>query len=198
MRQIRLSGLFAAWSQCCAVGIRVTDGNLSILSIIYHVALIRDATVGLDTPDLTPHLVALRCCVTHSIPSPTIGVEGWNNGLKLTQKAAETKPVCRIRGDQMYFILPFTHTQTNKQTRCHVVVVTHLRICTRGWRFFVTWAAAYLVLVIASSPRGVPQPPTRMASKSKRRRDPTCSLQRPAENLGVFSGAVQLLQLSLK
>lgn len=114
MRQIRLSGLFAAWSQCCAVGIRVTDGNLSILSIIYHVALIRDATVGLDTPDLTPHLVALRCCVTHSIPSPTIGVEGWNNGLKLTQKAAETKPVCRIRGDQMYFILPFTHTQTNK------------------------------------------------------------------------------------
>lgn len=45
------------------------------------------------------------------------------------------------------------------------LVRTHLRICTRGWRFFVISAAAYLLLVIASSPRGVPQPLTGMAFK---------------------------------
>lgn len=36
---------------------------------------------------------------------------------------------------------------------------THLRICTQGWRFFSISAAAYFALVIASSPRALPQPP---------------------------------------
>lgn len=47
-------------------------------------------------------------------------------------------------------------------------VGTHLRICTRGWRFFVISAAAYLVLVIASSPRALPQPPTGWHPNSRR------------------------------
>lgn len=77
------------------------------------------------------------------------GVNRSHDGFKWTLKAAENETIRSTRGP--------SHVTTPSPRR---LLGTHLRICTRGWRFFVISAAACLVLVIASSPRGLPQPPT--------------------------------------